>query len=96
MFVLVSQFPSQTRFKRTAEQIVDVALIPQHLIQIKATNEEIDERIERFMERKRTEVNHANVRDFCRRDPSIEADDSCARIDSVLKKRKDSKGHLQG
>lgn len=68
---------------------------PPHLIQIKATNEEIDERIEKFMKRKRNEINRCNVKDFCMKDIDTECEYSCARIDSVLIKRKDSKGHLQ-
>ncbi|KAI4469114.1 molybdopterin synthase related [Holotrichia oblita] len=64
--------------------------------QIKASREEIEERIDRFMKRKRDEINRCNVKDFCMRDIDVECEDSCARIDSVLIKRKDSKGHLQG
>lgn len=69
-----------------------------HLVQIKAQNEEIEERISKYMERKRNEINLANVRDFCQRNINNLDDlkESCARVDSMLIKRKDSKGHLQG
>lgn len=48
------------------------------------------------MKRKRDEINRCNIKDFCMRDIDVECEESCARIDSVLIKRKDSKGHLQG
>ncbi|GJQ78363.1 putative catalytic subunit of the molybdopterin synthase complex [Trypoxylus dichotomus] len=76
-------------------QEVRMPYTPPHLIQIKATKEEIDERIEKFMKRKRDEINRCNVKDFCMKDIDVEYENSCARIDSVLIKRKDSKGHLQ-
>lgn len=77
-------------------QEVKMPYVPQHLIQIKASKEEIEERIERFMKRKRNEINRCNIRDFCMRDPDVENEYSCARINSVIIKCKDSKGHLQG
>ncbi|KAK9703203.1 MoaE protein [Popillia japonica] len=76
-------------------QEVVIPYTPVHLIQIKASREEIEGRIERFMKRKRDEINRCNIKDFCMRDIDVECEESCARIDSVLIKRKDSKGHLQ-
>lgn len=66
-----------------------------HLIQVKATSDEIEQRIQKFIERKRDEINKSNIRDFCVK-RKADSEDSCARIDAVLVKRKDSKGHLQG
>lgn len=77
------------------KQEVKVPFVPSHLIQVKATHEELDQRIHKFIEKKREEINSANVRDFCVKRKSDD-EDSCARIDAVLIKRKDSKGHLQG
>lgn len=65
------------------------------MLQIKATNEQVEERIQKFIERKREEINKCNIRDFCVKRKE-DSEDSCARIDAVLVKRKDSKGHLQG
>lgn len=80
------------------EQTVKVPQLPNHLVQIKADNDEILRRIEKFMERKKQEINLRNIKEFCRRDVTKPDDmqDSCARVDSVLLKRKDSKSHLQG
>lgn len=72
-----------------------IPFVPSHLIQVKATNEELDQRIQKFIDRKREEINLANIRDFCVK-RKCDDEDSCARIDAVLVKRKDSKGHLQG
>lgn len=72
-----------------------VPFVSSHLIQVKASNEELDQRIQKFIERKREEINKANVRDFCVK-RKLDDPDSCARVDAVLVKRKDSKGHLQG
>lgn len=74
---------------------VEMSDVPPHLIQIKATDDEINERIESFMKLKREEINAANIREFCRIDPNSEPS-GCARINSVLQKRNDSIGHLQG
>ena len=46
------------------------------------------------MECKRAESDVANIQEFCHRLPL--ADDSCARTESVLITRKDSKSHLKG
>uniref|UniRef100_A0A1Y1NF28 Molybdopterin synthase catalytic subunit n=1 Tax=Photinus pyralis TaxID=7054 RepID=A0A1Y1NF28_PHOPY len=75
---------------------VKVPFVPPHLVQIKADGEEIEKRIEKFIELKREEINRANIRDFCCRDDNEINEFSCARIDAKLIKRKDSKGHLKG
>ncbi|XP_022904527.2 molybdopterin synthase catalytic subunit [Onthophagus taurus] len=78
------------------KQGVVVPTTPSHLIQIKCSKKEVEERIDKFIERKRNEINRCNVRDFCRKTASGDDEEtSCARVDSVLIKRKDSKGHLQ-
>lgn len=94
--MLDEAFPETKSFILPESQEVKMPYTPAHLIQIKATNEEIEERIERFMKRKRDEINRCNVKDFCMKDIDVENENSCARIDSVLIRRKDSKGHLQG
>lgn len=76
------------------EQKVEAPYIPQFLIQIKASNDEVNNRIERFMERKRKDINLHNVEEFCCGNRNSEY--TCARIDATVQKRKDSKSHLQG
>lgn len=82
------------KFKLEIEPKVEVSNVSPHLIQIKASTSELNKRIENFMERKRNEININNIREFCTSDRNSEF--TCARIDAVLQKRKDSKGHLQG
>jgi len=67
-------------------------------VQITASNEEIERRIDAFMERKREEINANNVLEFCSR--HIVNDEpnefSCARTDSTgLIRKKDSASHLR-
>jgi hypothetical protein len=64
------------------------------LIQITASEEEIESRIEAFIARKRSEIDSSNVREFCSR--TGDADDassefSCARTDSVVVRRTGSR-----
>lgn len=67
--------------------------IPPEFIRINASKTEVDKRIAAFMECKRAESDVANIQEFCHRLPL--ADDSCARTESVLITRKDSKSHLK-
>lgn len=76
------------------EPEVHVPHVSSNLVQIKASNEDLNKRICNFMERKRNEINTNNIREFCTSDRNSEF--ICARVDTVLHKRKDSKGHLQG
>lgn len=94
---------SQLQFDLEANQ-VDVPFVAPHLIQIKCTNEEINMRISKFMDRKRSEININNIKEFCcdgddlKQHDSNTIDDldlSCARVRAKLKKRKNSKTHLQ-
>nr|ACO14713.1 MAP3K12-binding inhibitory protein 1 [Caligus clemensi] len=64
-------------------------------VQITASNEEIQRRIESFAERKRCEVDRNNILEFCNRHYSDENDDSCARTDSVLVRRQGSTSHYR-
>ena len=67
-------------------------------VQITASNQEIERRIEAFIERKREEINTNNVLEFCSRHPVNDEPNefSCARTDSIgLIKKKDSASHLR-
>ncbi|CAH1107639.1 unnamed protein product [Psylliodes chrysocephalus] len=75
------------------KQSVEVSRVLPHLIQIKATKDEVENRINKFMERKRSEININNIQEFCRSDRN--SDFICARVDAEVLKRKDSKSHLQ-
>ncbi|XP_069695783.1 molybdopterin synthase catalytic subunit isoform X2 [Periplaneta americana] len=66
-----------------------------HLVQIKAGSEEITRRINSFIERKREQVNLGNIQDFCYHGNAPITDGSCARVDALLVRRKDSKSHLR-
>ncbi|KAF5305731.1 hypothetical protein FQR65_LT07627 [Abscondita terminalis] len=87
--------PKFKPFKLTEPPEFKVPFVPPHLIQVKADSDEIERRIEKFIQRKRDEINQANIRDFCSRENNEMNEYSCARIDATLVKRKDSKGHLQ-
>ena len=65
------------------------------LVQITASRAEIDRRIDAFVQRKRAELNNANVLEFCNRHISEEPEFSCARVDSVIVGRKDGKSHFR-
>ncbi|KAF7280047.1 hypothetical protein GWI33_006477 [Rhynchophorus ferrugineus] len=82
---------AKTNFEITQE--VQTDYVPPHLIQIKASNNDLKMRIQKFMEKKRDEINSHNITEFFQRyrDPEY----TCARVDAVLHKRKDSKSHLQ-
>lgn len=85
--------PKMKKIKLEIKQEIELPYIPPHLIQIKASNEELDKRIESFILRKRSEIDVSNIAEFCGYDRGSEF--ICARVDATLKKRKDSKGHLQ-
>nr|CAH7763138.1 unnamed protein product [Callosobruchus chinensis] len=84
--------PIPKKRKLEIKQKVDCSLVPPHLIQISANNEQLNERIEKFMARKRLEINLNNIKEFC--DGATDLENTCARIDAVFQKRKDSKSHL--
>ncbi|CAK9808851.1 Molybdopterin synthase catalytic subunit [Anthophora plagiata] len=71
-------------------------VIDPNLVQIRATSDELNNRISSFIERKRQQVNIVNVQEFCcHRHQSDENEDSCARVDAILIRRKDSKSHVK-
>ncbi|XP_053985453.1 molybdopterin synthase catalytic subunit [Hylaeus volcanicus] len=71
-------------------------VIDPNLVQIRATNQELYHRIESFIERKRQQVNIVNVQEFCcHREKNDKTEDSCARVDAILIRRKDSKSHVK-
>lgn len=70
----------------------EVKRIPEHLIQINASTEEINKRIDAFIQRKQEEVNASNIRDFCVGGVQPK---NCARVDAVLVTHKDSKSHVR-
>lgn len=48
------------------EKLLNKDVIDPNLIQIRASSEELNRRIESFIERKRQQVNTVNVQEFCR------------------------------
>lgn len=79
------------------DKLSDKIVIDSSLVQIQANAEELNRRIKSFIERKRQQVNATNVQEFCCY--SNESDDrhqnSCARVDAILLRRKDSKSHVK-
>ncbi|XP_046402504.1 molybdopterin synthase catalytic subunit [Ischnura elegans] len=71
--------------------IMEEASVPPHLIQVKASTDEINHRIEMFIKRKRETINLTNIRDFCQ---GVK-EGTCARVNAVLVPRKGSKSHLK-
>ncbi|XP_069118246.1 MAP3K12-binding inhibitory protein 1-like isoform X2 [Argopecten irradians] len=70
--------------------------INENLIQIRASKSEIDRRIAAFVEKKKYEVNELNRREFCSvQGPEEEAENSCARVDSLFFTRADGKSHIK-
>lgn len=61
-------------------------------MQITATEEQVDSRIEAFIARKRAEIDFANVQEFCSRSAIDHSSEfSCARTDSVVVRRTGSR-----
>lgn len=85
--------PKRKKYNFEITQEVQPNYVPPHLIQIKASKEDLDFRIGNFMERKRAEIDAHNIAEFLTSDQDPEF--SCARIDAVVSRRKDSKSHLQ-
>ncbi|XP_012256802.2 molybdopterin synthase catalytic subunit-like isoform X2 [Athalia rosae] len=75
----------------------DVEIDP-NLVQIQASAEELNRRIEAFITRKREQMNIVNVQEFCchrARVDEEQEESSCARVDAILIRRKDSKSHVK-
>ncbi|XP_033735009.1 MAP3K12-binding inhibitory protein 1-like isoform X1 [Pecten maximus] len=70
--------------------------VDENLVQIRASKSEIDRRIAAFVEKKKFEVNELNRREFCSvQGPDEEAENSCARVDSLFFTRADGKSHIK-
>ncbi|XP_045503041.1 molybdopterin synthase catalytic subunit isoform X1 [Colias croceus] len=71
--------------------------IDKNLVQVTVSNEEIQKRIQNFIERKRAQVNKSNIHDFIPGigESEMEDTETCARVRTQFVKRKDSKGHLK-
>jgi len=89
----VTHPPKRPKITINIPQKVQVNYVPPHLIQIKAKNDDLNFRIDSFQRKKRGEINQHNIKEFIRSDRDLES--SCARIDAIVAKRKDSKSHLQ-
>ncbi|XP_071648385.1 molybdopterin synthase catalytic subunit isoform X4 [Temnothorax longispinosus] len=77
------------------EKIPNKDVIDQNLVQIRASSTELNHRIKSFIERKRHQVNTVNVQEFCRHSEKSGNENSCARVDAILIRRKDSKSHVK-
>ncbi|XP_039312810.1 molybdopterin synthase catalytic subunit isoform X2 [Solenopsis invicta] len=78
------------------EKVSNKDIIDLNLIQVRANSEELNRRIESFIERKRQQVNTVNVQEFCRHsEKNDDNENSCARVDAILIRRKDSKSHVK-
>jgi len=80
-------------FFSNAAKAEESQVLPEELVQIQATNEEMNERIDKYIESKRSEIDASNVLEFC--EGRSEESKGCARTDAVLAKKKDSKSHLR-
>jgi len=63
------------------------------LVQVRATNSEVERRINAFIERKKMEVDEGNQREFCNR--IADSESSCARTDAVFIPHHDSRSHVK-
>ncbi|XP_072766334.1 molybdopterin synthase catalytic subunit-like isoform X1 [Anoplolepis gracilipes] len=77
------------------EEISSKITIDPNLVQIQADSEELNRRIKSFIERKRQQVNTVNVQEFCCHSERNDNENSCARVDAILIRRKDSKSHVR-
>ncbi|XP_045776358.1 molybdopterin synthase catalytic subunit [Maniola jurtina] len=71
--------------------------IDKNLVQINVSNEELEKRINNFIERKREQINISNIHDFIPSKGENETEDTetCARVRTQFVRRSDSKGHLK-
>lgn len=70
------------------------------LVQITATNQELDKRINQFITTKRQDLDNANILEFCggsaaESSGNDETGSGSARTNAVLTKKRDSKSHLR-
>ncbi|XP_051160771.1 molybdopterin synthase catalytic subunit [Leptopilina boulardi] len=71
--------------------------IDSSIVQVRANSEELNRRIQAFISRKREHVNLLNIQEFCIHGNENQKEDefSCARVNAVLFKHKDSKSHVK-
>ncbi|KAJ8714233.1 hypothetical protein PYW08_007853 [Mythimna loreyi] len=65
------------------------------LVQINVSCEELQQRINNFIERKREQVNISNIHDFIPDKQDDMETETCARVRTQFVRRSDSKGHLK-
>ncbi|XP_033217682.1 molybdopterin synthase catalytic subunit isoform X2 [Belonocnema kinseyi] len=71
-------------------------IIDPSIVQVRADSEELNRRIQAFISRKREQVNLVNVQEFCFHGSGAdETIESCARVDAILTRHKDSKSHMK-
>ncbi|XP_046571148.1 MAP3K12-binding inhibitory protein 1-like isoform X2 [Haliotis rubra] len=89
-----SVLPPQSDCRKTDKR--PATTISPYNVQIKASKEEVDRRINAFIEKKQTEVNQQNNREFCSvLTPDTEVESSCARTDAVFVPRAGCKSHIK-
>ena len=82
----------QSRLCLAATLTTFVFKVDPSLIQITASEDEVEARIEAFIARKRKELDSSNIREFCGRSASDDSSGfSCARTDSVVVRRTGSR-----
>lgn len=86
---------SEKKFKIEDCKLVtpDLNVIPKCLVQIRADANELTRRIECFIDNKREEIDLTNIQDFITK--PIDSESSCARVDSIMIRNENTKGHLR-
>lgn len=74
--------------------IENEVVVPKEMLQIRADEQEINRRVNCFIERKRKEIDLNNIEDFIEKNEKVENDDSCARVYSSVYRIKGAKAHL--
>jgi len=80
----------------TSKQEMEIAAnVDPSLVQITASNDEINGRINQFIATKRADIDNANIMEFCGEVTDDPNAGTCARTNAVLTKKRDSKSHLR-
>ena len=80
----------------TSKQEMEIAgNVDPSLVQITASNDEINGRINQFIAAKRADIDNANIMEFCGEVTDDPNSGTCARTNAVLTKKRDSKSHLR-
>ncbi|XP_071079101.1 MAP3K12-binding inhibitory protein 1-like [Haliotis cracherodii] len=88
--------PSKSECRKTDVLSVNVTTISPLNVQIKASRAEVERRMCAFIEKKQSEVNQQNNREFCSViRPETEVESSCARTDAVFVPRAGCKSHIK-